>query len=150
MMPELTQDAPTDQEMLDTAARLTSLLHLRTMRMIGAPRKDSEALCLAKEQDARCAAKLAEQVGELLDSLGAKKPVGVPQFEEVPLDKLDTPATRALLDALEVAALASRAVDEERGWVDGDGKPCGFYERFSAEHLLLRREIFGAAGEGRE
>jgi hypothetical protein len=148
-MPELTQEPPTDQEMLDSAARLTSLLHLRAMQTQTCFRVASPQTLENGEHNARHAAKLAEQVGELLDSLGAKKPVGVPDFE-VPIDKLDTPAMRALLDALEVAALASRAVDEERGWVDGDGKPCGFYERFSAEHLLLRREIFGAAGEGRE
>ena len=146
-MPELTQDAPTDQELLDTAARLTSLLHLGALAGVS----DAMAGRVARvEARTRTVAIHAQQIGELLGSLGAKKPVGVPEGFEVPIDKLDTPAMRALLDALEVAALASRAVDEERGWVDGDGKPCGFYERFSAEHLLLRREIFGAAGEGRE
>jgi hypothetical protein len=145
-MPELTQDAPTDQEMLDTAARLTSHLELGVKRATLDLMAGREAVAQTRT---RQAATHAAQVCGLLDSLGARKPVGVPDFE-VPIDKLDTPATRALLDALEVAAVASRAVDEERGWVDEDGKPCGFYERFSAEHLLLKREIFGAAGEGRE
>lgn len=58
----------------------------------------------------------------------------------VPLHLLNTDAARALLVALEAAANAGFAVDQERGWTNGFG------ETYKAQADLLRWEIEGPKG----
>ncbi|MBC8101532.1 MAG: hypothetical protein H7Z41_02955, partial [Cytophagales bacterium] len=63
-----------------------------------------------------------------------------------PLALLDTPATRALLEALEAAAAAGAAVDRERGWIDADGRAVGFGETLDGMAEQLRAEVIGPTG----
>jgi len=138
----------TDQDALDTAART---LHM-------AKRATQEALaCVATDQLEETEALLREAsqrqqtaLGLLVDVLGAKRPGLSVSRDALPLEMLNTPATRAYLAALEEATRAAEAVDRERGWIDEDGECIGFGETLAGMVLGLRREVFGARGRGME
>lgn len=84
-----------------------------------------------------------------LGAMGAKIPgvedAPTPAAWVVPLNLLDTPATRRLLAVLEEAAAAGAEVDRERGWLDADGDPTGYGETYEGRALALRSEVFGPA-----
>jgi hypothetical protein len=61
----------------------------------------------------------------------------------VPIEFLDTEATRELLDILEQAVYAATRVDRERGWIDDDGRGLGWAETVAGLALKLAYEIKG-------
>jgi hypothetical protein len=87
----------------------------------------------------------------ILLGLGAARPGPSVARDTVPLALLNTPETRALLDALEAAARAGAAVDHQRGWVNDVGEAIGFGETLDGMAFQLRMEIFGPRGrDGRQ
>lgn len=99
---------------------------------------------------ATSAGKCAGAALALLLAMGASRPGVAVARDSTPLHLLDTPATRALLAALEAAREAGAEVDRERGWVDASGEPIGFGEQLGAMALQLRTEIMGPVGSGLE
>ncbi|MGC4043746.1 MAG: hypothetical protein QM758_08060 [Armatimonas sp.] len=73
--------------------------------------------------------------------LGAKRPINSYDAPVATLRPGNTPAARRLLDALASVTLAAQALDEEMGWLNEDGKPNGYYERYTMAHLLLQTEL---------
>ena len=87
---------------------------------------------------AKKAAESCVQALQRLQNAGARLPGITGQAAPtVPLHLLDTPATRALLAALEAATVAAEAVDRERG------NTVNFSETLEGMALGLRTEIFG-------
>lgn len=86
----------------------------------------------------------------ILIALGAVRPGLRAAKDSLRLDQLDTPATRRLLASLQETLRLAQAVDEERGWVDADGDGIGLAESVGALELVLRREVLGPEGSGRE
>lgn len=89
-------------------------------------------------------------LGILINALGARRPGLQVSRDTLPLELLNTPATRDLVAALETAHTIACQVDEERGWVDEDGEAIGFGETLGGMLLGLRREVYGAKGSGME
>lgn len=83
---------------------------------------------------------------QTLATLGAARPGPAIARDAVPLELLDTPATRRLLALLAQVAEAGAEVDRERGWVDASGEPIGFGESFGNEYERLRAEVIGPSG----
>ncbi len=99
------------------------------------------------EGSAQAAYEAANNALTLLLACGAARPGKPIQRDAVPLEFLDTPATRELLAALEAARALARRVDRERGWIDADGVGVGFEESLAAQHLLLEWEVLGPRGK---
>ncbi len=78
---------------------------------------------------------------------GADRPVRLQSSAEVPVELLDTPATRRLLALLRQAQEAGAAVDRERGWTQ-DGEPCGWAEAVARLAFPLALEVEGPQGRG--
>lgn len=140
-----------DAEALDLAARgafearrqaqrAINLLQAQE-RSVGTSRFVSEALAAARLADDHAGA-----AAQALAALGATPPSGAGRRELLPLELLNTPASRRLLEALGGALEAARAVDEERGWVDPDSGPCGLSDLVGGLFVELRREVEGARG----
>jgi hypothetical protein len=72
---------------------------------------------------------------------------GAPTPEPVPLELLDTPRTRKLLDALQYAVTCAQEVDEERGWVLADGSGCGLTDTVGDVYERLRQQVEGPRGK---
>ena len=87
---------------------------------------------------ARKAAESCVQALQRLQNMGARLTgiTGQPA-PTVPLELLDTPATRHLLTCLEMATVAAEAVDRERG------NTVNFSETLEGMALGLRTEVFG-------
>jgi hypothetical protein len=104
--------------------------------------------CVSLLMEALRAAESAQQA--LVYALGAQNPGLRVARDSLRLDQLDTPATRELLASLQETVRLAQAVDAERGWVDEDGYGIGWAETVGALELVLRREVMGAEGAGRE
>lgn len=96
-------------------------------------------------REARVAQESAEAARQLLLAMGAQLGPDAPRAE-VPLELLDTPATRGMLEALAELVRAAEAVDRERGWVDDDMRPIGYAERYGADLVAFRAEVLGPQG----
>lgn len=148
----------TDQEALDLAARTLQTLqdslahgaHLATAAQeAGKPLPPARGEEMAAHFTAAQAS--ARQLHQLLvHGLGAQNPGLRVNRDSLRLDQLDTPATRRLLVCLQEALSAAQLVDEERGWVDASGEGIGLAESVGALELVLRREVLGTEGSGRE
>ena len=101
-------------------------------------------------EQAQAAKDAAETALHVLLALGAKRPGASVARDTLRLDQLDTPASRALLAALEQAAEAGARLDRERGWTDKQGNPTGFGETLEGMAYQLRTEIHGPDNGGRE
>jgi len=99
------------------------------------------------EAAAQAAYDAARDALTLLLANGVERPGKPVQRDTVALALLNTHAIRDLLAALEVARVAARRVDRERGWIDEDGVGTGFEESLAAQHLLLSREVLGPIGK---
>lgn len=139
----------TDQDALDAAARAVQAIQhtvgpARARVATGQPKEQTDLLLAEALEHAQTAHTL------LVDVLGAKRPGLSVGRDSVPLEKLSTPASRTLVEALEVATRAAEEVDQERGWIDEDGEPIGFGELLGGILLGLTREVYGARGRGLE
>lgn len=105
-------------------------------------------------QAARYAADAGEacvQALQCLQSLGASIPLissnPAPTGSDLlPLHLLDTPKSRGLLAALEIAAHLAAEVDRERGRIDENGAPTGIGETLAGMVAGLQVEINGPKG----
>jgi hypothetical protein len=145
-----------DQEALDAAALLTQTLR----HSIGPAIALAQAVIEGRAKDAQIDAfaghlarseRTVEALYELLVyGMGAASPAPPVHRDELPLHLCDTPATRALLEALRAAKAAAKEVDRERGWVDEDMECIGFTPMLTGMTISLEREVVGAKGGGRE
>jgi|GEM_PF-5672744 hypothetical protein len=93
----------------------------------------------------------------LLLGVGAS-PVELPPRREIPLDRLDTPEARELLDLLTGALVVAEKVDASRGRLlspkietePEESRGVDLAESVSEIVHRLRLEIFGPKGSGRE
>jgi len=134
---------PTDAEALSTIAR-TAHAAMRASA-------EATAYLMAHNPDAaqertREAKRQAESVLAALRALGIYSGQEHPARRAVPLERLRTPATEALVEPLGAAVDAAREVDIERGWVDEEGRPCGVAETLGAIYLEWSQEVTGPAG----
>lgn len=138
-----------EQEALDTAARAVqgvqhSVGRARARVATGQETVATEALLSEALDHSQTALDL------LVSALGARRPGLRVSRDTLPLELLSTPATRALVAALETAHTIACQVDEERGWIDEDGEAIGWGETLGGMLLGLRREVYGAKGSGLE
>ena len=133
----------TRQDQLDAAARLTDRAHDEAAYAGGMLRR-GDTQSAAKH--AKAAEDAAENALEILLALGARRPGQAVAADSLPLELLDTPASRRLLAALEEAQKAGEALDRERGWLH-DGEPCGWGEMLGGMVLTLRVEVEGPQGK---
>jgi len=129
--------AAKDVQMAQKASMVAEVL--ATPGQTDTPEEAAKAALYSKQAIESCVAAL-----QRLENMGAQI-VGITGMPAptIPLHLLDTPATRALMDALEAATLAAEAVDRERGNVHPDGTPSGFAETIGGMALGLRTEVFG-------
>jgi hypothetical protein len=135
-----------EQEALDAAARAVQGVQHATGRAHGLVRDNPAAYALLGEANDHAQTAL----DLLISSLGARRPGLQVARDTLPLELLSTPATRALVEALEAAHAIACQVDVERGWIDEDGEAIGFGEALGGMLLGLRREVYGARGGGLE
>lgn len=136
-----------EQEALDAAARAVQGVQDELARVAKWTRPENHQ---AKGHIEQAEAHAAAALGLLINSLGARRPGLQVARDTLPLELLSTPATRALVEALETAHTIACQVDEERGWIDEDGEAIGFGETLGGMLLGLRREVYGARGGGLE
>ncbi|MGC4043172.1 MAG: hypothetical protein QM758_05165 [Armatimonas sp.] len=74
-------------------------------------------------------------------TLGATRLAPLRDTPAISLRPQNTPAARQLLEGLANVAELARRVDEEMGWLDDQGRPNGYYERYAIAHLLLRTTL---------
>ena len=137
-----------EQDALDTAARaLWGNVELSgKLTHHGMTHGDDEVESAARRINEQAQTAL----GLLINTLGARRPGLRVSRDNLPLELLSTPATRALVEALEAAWVIACQVDAERGWVDEDGEAIGWGETLGGMLLGLRREVYGAKGRGLE
>ncbi len=142
-----------DQEALDHAARCVQTIQQSLGPALALASQLYKHGTLPADQSSRMAEHLARGVEasgaayqSLVYGLGAQSPGLRTPREDLRLDQLDTPATRALLEALQTALVLAAQVDVERGWVDEEGECIGWAETIGGWELGLRREIHGAMG----
>jgi hypothetical protein len=98
-------------------------------------------------QEADKANDTARSIVRRLIAMGASRPGKPAPVDTLPLELLDTPATRRLVEALETAASAAADVDRERGWIDADGEPSGIGETLAGLLYQWRRDVYGPSGK---
>jgi hypothetical protein len=140
-----TLDPLLDQETLDRAGRaadrsVRSILEAQGALMQGDP--DEARFHVDEANEA------AQNLFLLLRDAGANVP-GAPASAPIPLELLDTPATRRLLDALQYAVECAQTVDRERGWtMDGtaSGEGIGLTDSVGDVYERFRQQVEGPRG----
>lgn len=82
-----------------------------------------------------------EMIQDAAVRLGAKR---TPYLKDTPAEGLrpsNTPAARQLLADLARVVTSARALDEEMGWLDEEGRPNGYYERYAIAHMLFKMDL---------
>lgn len=108
-----------------------------------------EILAAAREADSA-----AQDAYLGLLALGAEVPVGAPKPQPIPLEKLDTPDSRELLDLLRRAQEVAERVDASRGrslpdsfsLQPGESRGTDLAEKLSQIVLRVRLEVEGPQG----
>lgn len=139
-----------DQEVLDRAARAVQGVQHTVGRARARVATGQEPAIVTETLLAEGLEHAQTALTLLVDTLGAQRPGLRVSRDTLPLELLSTPASRALVEALEVATRAAVTVDQERGWIDEDGEPIGFGETLGGLLLGLQREVYGARGRGLE
>lgn len=137
---------------VDTACKAALL----AAALVRRPSRRSEDLDMARDA-ATEAGYAASHALEMLQAEGAQlSPVAV--AGDIPLDKLDTPASRALLAALESAVKLAEVVDAERGFANpesarlhpSDTLGVDLAETINQIRARVSLEVYGATGKGLE
>ncbi|WP_395089267.1 hypothetical protein [Armatimonas sp.] len=145
------------QDALDGAARAIQTIQHGVGRALPLVQALIEGRTLQPGQQDRLVGLLADSAraagsaSELLVyGLGAANPGLRVDRDTLPLELLNTSASRTLHAMLQECLVLARELDQERGWVDSDGECIGWAETIGALELGLRCEVFGARGGGRE
>lgn len=138
-----TQNVSIDQVQLD---RTTRTADLAVRSVLDAGERLAAGDLVSAAQHIRDADTASQSVYLALVRAGGDAGPGSVAPQTVPIELLDTPATRRLLDALQFAVSCAQEVDTERGWTLASGEGCGMVDTIGDIAEALRQQVEGPKG----